>query len=49
MAAAEDSKSFGSDTVWVRLPSWPPVEMVSEHIGMYKSNGCLVLVIYLDK
>jgi len=23
--------------------------MVSEHIGMYKSNGCLVLVIYLDK
>ena len=27
MAAAEDSKSFGSDTVWVRLPSWPPLEL----------------------
>lgn len=28
MAAAEDSKSFGSDTVWVRIPSWPPVEII---------------------
>ena len=27
----------------------PPIEMVSKQIGMYKSNGCLVLVIYLDK
>ena len=30
-------------------PAGPPIEMVSEYIGIYKSNGCLVLVIYLNK
>ena len=27
MVAAADSKSAGSDTVWVRIPFWAPVEL----------------------
>ncbi len=48
MAAAEDSKSFGSDTVWVRLPSWPPIEILDNHIFVYIHRGCLFLEMYLN-
>lgn len=27
MVAAMDSKSIGSDTVWVRIPPWAPLEL----------------------
>ena len=27
MVAAADSKSAGSDTVWVRIPFWAPLEL----------------------
>ena len=47
MAAAEDSKSFGSDTVWVRIPSWPPEVKSGELFDLYKKLPYCIKILYL--